>query len=74
MVVVALQPGLYGEGVQQLAGDAGVLGQDEVGLLQHVQGPQGDVAQVPDRGGHQIEASLERLVMTGEDHSPSSSS
>ena len=40
---------------QQLAGVSRVLGDDDVALLQHTQGAQGDVLQVPDRGGDQIQ-------------------
>ena len=60
VVVVALQLLLQAVGGQQLAGDAGVLGQHQVGGGQHVERAQGDVAQVPDRRRHQIEAGRQR--------------
>ena len=43
-----------------LAGDAGVLGQHQVGAGQHVERAQRDVAQVPDRRRDQIEAGRQR--------------
>ena len=41
--------------VEQLAGHARVLAGDEVGGGQNLQRPQGDVAQVPDRGRDRVE-------------------
>ena len=41
--------------VEQLAGHARVLAGDEVGRGQNLQRPQGDVAQVPDRGRDRVE-------------------
>ena len=46
--------------VEQLAGDAGVLAGDQVGAGQHLQRPHGDVAQVADRGGDQMQAGRQR--------------
>ncbi len=43
------------EVAQKLAGVAGVLRGDEVHLFQHPQGPQGDVLQVADGGGDDVE-------------------
>ena len=46
--------------VEKLAGDARVLARDEVGGGEHLQRPHGDVAQIADRGGDQIEPGRQR--------------
>ncbi len=46
--------------VEEPAGDTGVLAGDEVGGRQHLERPERDVAQVPDRGGDQVKPALER--------------
>ncbi len=56
MVIVTQQGFLDVVGRQKLGGDAGVLGQDDIGRLQHVQRAQRDVAQIADGRRHDIEA------------------
>src|SRR5215831_12524175 len=46
--------------VEKLAGDARVLACDEVGGGEHLERPHGDVAQIADRSGDQIEAGRKR--------------
>ncbi len=46
---------------QQLAAHPRVLGQDQIGGLENVQRAQGDVPQIADRRGHQIETRRHRL-------------
>ena len=46
--------------VDELAGDPRVLAGDQVGGGQHLQRPQGDVAQVADRGGDEMQAGRQR--------------
>src|SRR6516225_1474952 len=46
--------------VEKLAGDARVLACDEVGGGEHLERPHGDVAQIADRSGDQIEAARKR--------------
>ena len=58
VVVAPLQPRLQAVGGQQLGRDARVLGQNQIGGGQNVQRPEGDVPQIADRGGDQIEAGL----------------
>ncbi|MEI9905206.1 MAG: hypothetical protein WDN06_15570 [Asticcacaulis sp.] len=61
MIVIAQQGLLDVVSRQQLAGDAGILGQHHVGGTQNVERPQGDVAQIADRRGDNIEAGADRL-------------
>ena len=46
--------------VEQLAGDAGVLAGDQVGAGQGFERAHGDVAQVADRGGDEVQAGRQR--------------
>ena len=52
-----LQWGVDPKVPQQFACGAGVLGQDEMRILEHLQGPGGHVAQISHRGGHHNQCS-----------------
>ena len=55
MGVVADERRLNPEVAQELAGVAGIFRGDEVRLFQHPKGPEGDVLQVADGGGDDVE-------------------
>ena len=55
MLVVARQRGVYVIAGQQLSGNPGVLGGDEVHLPEHAKRPHGDVFEVAYRRGYDVE-------------------
>ncbi len=68
-VIVVAQQGFFDVvGGQKLGGDARILGQDDVGGLEHVERAQGDVAQIADRRRHDIEAGGDGLGRRGEEN------
>lgn len=50
---------------EQFSCVARVLSRNGADLAEHAQGAQGDVFQVPNRGGHQVECSHEVIVAEG---------
>ena len=60
VVIGGERPGDAVDG-QQLGGDAGILGGDQVAGLQHLQRPQGDVAGIADGGGDDIKTRRQLL-------------
>ena len=59
VLVVRRQRGRYAVVVEELAGDPRVLAGDHIGCRQGVQRPQGDIAQVADWGGDDVEPGRE---------------
>ena len=60
VVVIGGERGGNAITVEKLAGDARVLTGDEVGGGEHLERPHGNIAQIADRGGDQIEAGRKR--------------
>jgi len=60
MVVIGRERRPDAVALEQPGGDAGVLAGDEVGGRQRLERPQRDIAEIPDRGGDQIEPGRQR--------------
>jgi hypothetical protein len=60
VVVIGGERGRDAVMVEELAGDAGILAGDEIGRRQHLQRPHGNVAQIADRSGDQVQPGRQR--------------
>ena len=61
--MVRMQAPLYAVMLKQMAGGAGVLRKDVVGLPEHLQGSQGDVVKIADGRGDDPEFRLHGLLL-----------